>query len=82
MDSKLKTPVLTVIQCRMARVGLGLGVRELAEIAMVAPNTVFRFENGEALKPRTIKALQDALTDAGAEFMLTKKGEGVVIRTK
>jgi transcriptional regulator with XRE-family HTH domain len=56
------------IQCKMARVALDLGVRDLAKLAKVAPATVSRFEAGEELKPRTIEAMQRALESAGAEF--------------
>jgi transcriptional regulator with XRE-family HTH domain len=56
------------VQCRMARVALGLGVRELAAAAKVSIDTVARFERGEELKERTIDALQRALEAAGVEF--------------
>ena len=55
-------------QCKMARIGLGLGVRDLAELADVSPNTITRFERGEKLRPRTIKAIREALEGKGAEF--------------
>lgn len=60
---------LSITQCKMARVGLGLGVRDLAELADVSPNTITRFERGEKLQPRTIKAIKDALESKGAEFL-------------
>jgi transcriptional regulator with XRE-family HTH domain len=56
------------IQCRMARAGVGYGVRELAAAAKVSVDTVARFERGEELKERTIEALQRALEAAGVEF--------------
>jgi transcriptional regulator with XRE-family HTH domain len=56
------------VQCKMARVALDLGVRDLAKLAQVAPATVSRFEAGEELKPRTIEAMQRALESAGVEF--------------
>ena len=55
-------------QCKMARAGLGLGVRELAKLAQVSPNTITRFERGEQLQPRTVQAVQVALEQAGAKF--------------
>ena len=60
---------LTVVQCRMARAGLGLGVRDLAQLADVSPNTVTRFERGEALQPRTIKSIKEALENQGISFL-------------
>ncbi len=44
------------IQGRMARVALGLGVRELAHVASVSTQTISRFERGEELKPVTLIA--------------------------
>lgn len=59
---------LSITQCKMARVGLGLGVRDLAELADVSPNTITRFERGENLQVRTVKAIKEALEKRGAEF--------------
>ncbi|WP_244544590.1 helix-turn-helix domain-containing protein [Cohaesibacter marisflavi] len=72
---------ITSEQCKMARAGLGLGVRELAELAKVSTNTVTRFERGEELKPRTIDALQSALESAGVEF-IPENGGGAGVRMK
>lgn len=52
----------------MARAALGLGVRDLAVLAKVAPATVSRFEAGEELKETTVDALAAALEAAGVEF--------------
>jgi transcriptional regulator with XRE-family HTH domain len=57
------------IQSRMARAGLGWGIRELARAAKVSVDTVVRFERGEELKERTVEALQRAFEAAGLEFM-------------
>jgi transcriptional regulator with XRE-family HTH domain len=56
-------------QCKMARVALGLGVRELATLARVSPETVRRLEKGEELLPRTTAAVRLALESAGAELL-------------
>jgi transcriptional regulator with XRE-family HTH domain len=69
------------VQSKMARVALGLGVRELAKLAKVAPATVSRFEAGEELKPRTIDALQAAFEDAGIIFV-DENGEGPGVRLR
>lgn len=65
---------MTPVQCKMARAALGLGVRDLAALAKVAPATVSRFEAGEELKERTVDALRSALEAAGVEFF---NGTGV-----
>jgi transcriptional regulator with XRE-family HTH domain len=52
----------------MARVALGLGVRDLAALAKVSTDTISRLERGEELKPRTVDAIQGALERAGVEI--------------
>lgn len=69
------------VQCRMARVGLGLTVRQLAALAQCSNETVGRFELGETLKPRTIADLRRTLEAAGAIF-LDGDEPGVKIRAK
>jgi transcriptional regulator with XRE-family HTH domain len=59
---------MKAIQLRMARAAVGWGVRELAEKAGVAANTVTRIENGADAKQSTMDALQGALEAAGVEF--------------
>ncbi len=73
---------ISPLQCRMARAGLKLGVRELGALADVSPNTVARFERGENLHRRTIKAIQGALMSEGAEFYSTESGEDAVSISK
>ena len=65
----------------MARAALGLGVRELAEMAMVAPATISRLERGEDLKPRTVEAIRAALEAAGVIF-IDENGEGPGVRLR
>ena len=72
---------MTPAQCRMARSGLGLGVRELAGAAKVSTNTVTRFERGEELRERTIDALRAALEAAGVEF-IAESGGGAGVRLR
>jgi len=74
---------MNAIQCKMARVATGLGIRELAELAQVAPNTISRLEAGEELKPRTLAAIRAALEKAGVEFIDENGGgPGVRLRKK
>jgi len=72
---------LTIEQCKMARAALGLGVRDLARLAKVSPNTVTRFERGESLNPRTIDALKAALEKTGVEF-IPENGKGAGVRLR
>lgn len=70
----------------MARTALNLGVRELAELAKVSPDTVARFERGENLRARTVEDLQRALEAAGvifqAEGEMVDGGPGVRLKSK
>ncbi|MEA1649215.1 helix-turn-helix transcriptional regulator [Nitrospirillum sp. BR 11164] len=65
----------------MARVALGLGVRELAEAADVSTQTISRFERGEELKPATLFAIRTALEAAGVEF-IPENGAGAGVRLR
>jgi transcriptional regulator with XRE-family HTH domain len=59
----------TADHCRMARAGLRLGVRELADLAGVSTDTISRLERGEGLKESTLEAIQRVLEAAGVEFL-------------
>ncbi|RWB69756.1 MAG: XRE family transcriptional regulator [Mesorhizobium sp.] len=67
------------VQCRMARVALGWGVRELAEVAQVATQTITRLEQGDRLKPKTVQAIRAAFEAAGIEF-IPENGGGPGVR--
>ncbi|WP_287290388.1 helix-turn-helix transcriptional regulator [Mesorhizobium sp.] len=67
------------VQCKMARAALGLGVRELANLAKVSPDTVARLERGEALRDRTLDDIRLALEQAGIEF-IAENGGGAGVR--
>lgn len=61
--------IMTPLTCKAARAGLDIPVRELARRADVAANTLLRFERGEELRARTVKAIQTVLEAAGATFL-------------
>jgi transcriptional regulator with XRE-family HTH domain len=60
---------MNAVQCKGARAMLGLSVRELAALADVSADTIVRLEKGEALMPRTVAAVRQALEAAGVEFL-------------
>jgi hypothetical protein len=62
------------IQCKLARAALRMGVRELAELANVSPDSIARLERGVALKERTVGAVRIALETAGVEFIPESSG--------
>ena len=59
----------------MARAALDWGVRELAEIAQVATQTITRLEQGDHLKPSTPQAIRAAFEAARIEFIPENGGE-------
>ncbi|RUM95123.1 XRE family transcriptional regulator [Pseudaminobacter arsenicus] len=65
----------------MARVGLGWGVRDLAQKARVSTQTITRFEKGEELRAATLEALRQALEEGGVEF-IPGNGGGPGVRMK
>ncbi len=69
------------LQCRMARAALGLGVRDLAKLAGVSPDTVSRLERGEKLKDETVLSIGAALEKQGIIFV-AENGEGPGVRLK
>ena len=73
---------LSPSQCRMARVGLGLSVRELARQAKVSGLTVTRLENGNVSCPdEVLDALKQVLEANGAEF-INENGGGPGVRLR
>ena len=74
---------MTPAQARAARALLKLGVREVAEMAKVTPNTVSRVEQEEqgprGAQPVTIEALRKVYESAGVIF-IPENGEGAGVR--
>ena len=74
--------LISSVQCRMARAGLGLTAGALAERAQISKVTLSDFELGKrSPQPRTIAAIRVALERAGMEF-LDDKGAGAGVRLK
>jgi transcriptional regulator with XRE-family HTH domain len=68
-------------QCKMARAAMRLGVRDLAKLASVSPDTIARLERGEELRQSTIDSIRNSLEIAGVEFT-AENGGGVGVRLK
>lgn len=72
---------MNATQSKMARAATGLGVRDLAKLASVSPDTVARLERGEDLKDSTVAAIRAALEAAGVVFLPENgNGPGVALR--
>ena len=72
---------MNALQCKMARTATTLGVRDLAALAGVSPNTIARLERGEELKPATVQVIKSALERAGVEF-IEENGGGAGVRLR
>ncbi len=70
-------------QIRMARAGLGISVRVLAERSSVAESTIHRFEAGRGgMQTGTLERLQSVLEDGGAVFIAADAAGGAGVRLK
>ena len=74
--------MITRVQIRMARAALGWGVRELADRAGLAPNTVSRFENGADARFDTLVQIQEVLERAGIMFVPADDNAGPGVRLR
>lgn len=77
-------PTITPLQIKLARTAVGLGVRELAREAGVAPSTIQRFESGRGdMQSRTLDKVQQCLEASGVIFIAADStgGPGVRLRS-
>jgi transcriptional regulator with XRE-family HTH domain len=74
---------MTPSQARAARAILKLGVRDVAELAKVTPNTVSRMEQEEVgvrgPQPVTVDAIRRVYEDRGIQF-IPENGGGAGVR--
>ena len=76
--------IMTPLQMKLARTAVGLGVRELAAAAGIAPSTVQRFESGKGdMHSRTLDRVKQVLEEAGIIFIAADAigGPGVRLRS-
>ncbi|MDK2748126.1 MAG: helix-turn-helix domain-containing protein [Brevundimonas sp.] len=75
--------MITPAQIRMARAGLGISVKVLAERSGVADSTIHRFEAGRGgMQTGTLERLQSALETAGAIFLSSDISGGPGVRLR
>jgi transcriptional regulator with XRE-family HTH domain len=60
--------MISPAQMRMARAGLGWGVRELAERAGLQPGTISRIENGKEAMGGSLRKIEQTFGEAGVTF--------------
>jgi transcriptional regulator with XRE-family HTH domain len=66
-------------QCRMARSGLNISGRELADLSGVGYATIARFEAGANITDENREKLKAALIAAGAQFTWRSGRAGVTV---
>lgn len=75
--------MINAAQVRMARAGLRLSVRQLAEQSGVADSTILRFETGKgAILATNMARIQKALEEAGVAFLPADASGGPGVRLK
>ncbi|WP_440658713.1 helix-turn-helix domain-containing protein [Ensifer adhaerens] len=71
---------MNAVQCRLARVAMGWGIRDLAAAAGVSSQIVSRLERGEQLRTRTLDRMRQVFEAAGIDFICDGDGFGIMIR--
>jgi predicted transcriptional regulator len=75
--------MISPAQIRMARAGLGISVKVLAERSGVADSTIHRFEAGRGgMQTGTLERLQTALETSGAIFLSSDNSGGPGVRLR
>ena len=70
---------MTPLQCRLARTGLGLAVRDVAFLAGVAAETMTRIEKGESVRISTIEKVANVYKFLGVIFIDDAEKPGIMI---
>lgn len=73
---------MTPLQSRLARAGIGLGVRETAILAEVSPETITRIEKGETVKAVTIDRVAATYRFLGVIFIDDAEKPGLMVDLK
>ena len=60
---------INYVHAKMARAGLGLSVRDLAQAAALDKATIVRFEAGAKTRQTTVAKIRTALENLGATFL-------------
>ena len=75
--------MITPLQIKLARTALGLGVRDLAAAAEIAPSTIHRFETDKgSMHSRTLDRVQKVLEERGIVFISADANGGPGVRLR
>jgi transcriptional regulator with XRE-family HTH domain len=82
-EEAISVSIMTPLQMKLARTAVGLGVRELASAAGIAPSTVQRFESGKGdMHSRTLDKVQQVLEETGVIFIGADANGGPGVRLR
>jgi len=73
------SPQITASQIRMARAGLNLTVRQLAQMADVNKATIVRIEAGLQPRQATLDAVKKVLIDQGVVFAVCQDKQNMFV---
>ena len=79
-EADTSVDIIDYRQVKMARSGLELSVRELAELSGLNKATIVRVEAGISVRESTLRAIQEALESAGAVFLFFKETKAIAVR--
>ncbi|MBT8472256.1 MAG: helix-turn-helix domain-containing protein [Marinicaulis sp.] len=75
----INAEVITHAHAIMARAGLGLTIRQLANESELDKATIVRFEAGYSVREETADKIRRALEEYGAEFFLSNKSRKIAV---
>ncbi len=70
---------ISSLHSRLARAGTGLGVREIAFLADVSPETITRIEKSESVKPVTLEKVAAIYRFLGVIFIDDAEKPGLMV---
>ena len=74
-----RTDEIGAVHCKMARAGLALTIRGLAEITGLDKATIVRFEAGQPARRETVTRIRAALEKEEACFLLDSEERRIVV---
>lgn len=78
-DSLLRAKTLGAHHIRMARAGVNLSIRELAQLTEMNKATIVRLEAGKSVRTSSFNAIRDILEAKGAYFWESKALNRILI---
>ena len=78
-DSLIRADTLEAHHIRMARAGVNLSIRDLAQLTGMNKATIVRLEAGKSVRESSIDSIRDVLEAKGVRFWKSKTLNRIVI---